>query len=68
MVPTADEAKSYIASAEKELADMYEAQARIAWVYSTYINYDTEWLQQRADAEATAAQVKLASGAARFCG
>ena len=41
-------------------------KARIAWVYNTYINYDTEWLLQRSDADGTEARVRLASGAARF--
>ncbi|MCR6644120.1 MAG: M2 family metallopeptidase [Terricaulis sp.] len=62
----ADEARAYIESAEAELATRSEYEARIAWVYQTYINYDTEWLLQRTDAEGTEARVRLASGAGRF--
>ena len=62
----ADEAAAYVDAAEAELTERSEYEARIAWVYSTYINYDTEWLLQRADAEGTEARVRLASGAGRF--
>ncbi len=64
--PTAAEAQAYVDSAERDLAAMSERENRIAWLYNTYINYDTEWLQQRSDAEGTAARVRMASGAARF--
>jgi peptidyl-dipeptidase A len=63
---TVEGAQQYLAAAEEELTARYEREARIAWVYSTYINYDTEWLLQRADAEGTEARVRLASGAARY--
>ncbi|MGE0740909.1 MAG: M2 family metallopeptidase [Hyphomonadaceae bacterium] len=64
--PTAEQAQAYVDAAERELAERSEREARIAWVYSTYINYDTEWLLQRSDAEGTEARVRLASGAAQF--
>ena len=64
--PTAEEAQAYVEAAERELAERSEREARIAWVYNTYINYDTEWLLQRSDAEGTEARVRLASGAGRF--
>lgn len=64
--PTVAEAQAYVEAAERELAERSEYEARIAWVYNTYINYDTEWLLQRTDAEGTEARVRLASGAARF--
>ncbi|HRE45975.1 MAG TPA: hypothetical protein PKY87_18675 [Terricaulis sp.] len=54
----ADEARAYVESAEAELATRSEYEARIAWVYQTYINYDTEWLLQRTDAEGTEARVR----------
>jgi peptidyl-dipeptidase A len=63
---TADEARAYVEAAERELTERSEYESRIAWAYNTNINYDTEWLMQRADAEGTAARVRLASGAARF--
>jgi peptidyl-dipeptidase A len=66
--PTVEEARQFVADAERELGDLAEAQARIEWVYATYITYDTEWLEQRAQAQSTAATVRLAVGAARFNG
>jgi peptidyl-dipeptidase A len=59
-------AQAYVEAAERELAERSEYEARIAWVYNTNITYDTEWLLQRSDAEATEARVRLASGAGRF--
>ncbi|HRP11485.1 MAG TPA: M2 family metallopeptidase, partial [Terricaulis sp.] len=64
--PSAADAQTFIQQAETELAERSEREARIAWVYNTYINYDTEWLLQRSDAEGTEARVRLASGAGRF--
>jgi peptidyl-dipeptidase A len=64
--PTAEEAQAFIQAAEEELTRRSEYEARIAWVYNTYINYDTEWLLQRTDAEGTEARVRLASAAGRF--
>jgi peptidyl-dipeptidase A len=66
--PTVAEAERFIANAERRLAEMSEREARIAWTYSTYINFDTEWLQQRSDAAGTEARVTLATEAARFQG
>jgi peptidyl-dipeptidase A len=63
---TAASAEEFVAAAEAELAERSEYEARIAWVYNTNITYDTEWLLQRSDAEATEARVRLASGAGRF--
>ncbi|MFO1016329.1 MAG: M2 family metallopeptidase [Hyphomonadaceae bacterium] len=64
--PTVEQAQTFVANAERDLAAMSERESRIAWVYSTYINYDTEWLQQRSDSEGTQARVRLASEAARY--
>jgi peptidyl-dipeptidase A len=66
--PTVAEAEQFVANAEERLSEMSEREARIAWIYSTYINYDTEWLQQRSDAAGTEARVALATEAARFQG
>jgi peptidyl-dipeptidase A len=63
---TAEAAQAYVEAAEAELLQRSEYEGRVAWVYNTYINYDTEWLLQRADAEGTEARVRLASGAGRF--
>ena len=42
--PTAEEARAYVEAAERELGGASEEQARIAWIYATYITYDSEWL------------------------
>lgn len=63
---TPDSAQAFIDAAEQELTERSEYEARVAWVYNTYINYDTEWLLQRADAEGTEARVRLASEAGRY--
>ncbi len=64
--PTVAEAQTFIDDAERQLAEMSERESRIAWIYSTYINFDSEWLQQRSDSAGTEARVQLASQAARF--
>ncbi len=63
---TPEAAATFVANAERDLAAMSEREARIGWVYSTYINYDTEWLAQWADSQGTQARVRLASEAARY--
>ncbi|HVY86332.1 MAG TPA: M2 family metallopeptidase [Caulobacterales bacterium] len=64
--PTVAEAQTFVDNAERELAALNERAARMSWVYNTDITYDTEWLNQRSDAEVTETLVRLASGAARF--
>src|SRR6185295_16665126 len=64
--PTIAEAQEFIANAERDLAARSEYESHIGWVYSTYINHDTEWLSQRADSEGTQMRVRLASQAARY--
>jgi peptidyl-dipeptidase A len=63
---TPEAAREFVANAERELREMSEREARIAWTYSTYINYDTEWLSTWADSQGTQARVRYASEAARF--
>ncbi|HYD87303.1 MAG TPA: M2 family metallopeptidase [Vitreimonas sp.] len=63
---TVQQAQEYVQAAEAELTEKYEYAGRIAWVYNTNINYDTEWLLQRSDADITETLVRLASGAARY--
>lgn len=64
--PTAEAAREFVANAERDLASMSEREARIAWTYATYINFDTEWLSQWADSQGTQARVRYAQEAARF--
>jgi peptidyl-dipeptidase A len=63
---TAESAAAFVANAEAELMRRSEYEGRVAWVYNTNINYDTEWLLQRSDAEGTEARVRLASEAGRY--
>ncbi len=63
---TAEGAQQYVEAAEAELMERSEYEGRVAWLYNTNINYDSEWLLQRVDAEGTEARVRLASGAARY--
>jgi len=64
--PTVAEAQAFVADAERQLSARSEYENHIGWVYSTYIQHDTEWLQTRADSEGTQLRVQLASRAARF--
>ncbi|HTM80341.1 M2 family metallopeptidase [Asticcacaulis sp.] len=64
--PTAEEAKAFVDDAEKKLADLGEYDAHVQWVGATFINYDTEWLQTRADAALNEATVKYAMESAQY--
>ncbi len=64
--PTPAEAKAYVEAAEAKLAALSEYDQRVQWIGATFINFDTEWLQTRADAELNEVTVKLAMGAAKF--
>jgi len=66
--PTAADARAYADDAEKQLAALSEYDNRVQWVRSTFITFDTEWLQTKADAALNEATVKLAMGAAKFDG
>lgn len=64
--PTVAEAEAFVEKVEDFYRDFGEYSARIAWVNATYINYDTDWLNTRASAEATEMGVKFANEAKRF--
>ena len=66
--PSVADARAFIDRAETELAQISEYNARIAWVQATYINHDTNWLVNKADAEGTELGVRLANEAKRFDG
>jgi peptidyl-dipeptidase A len=61
-----EEATSFIAEAESQLAKISEYDSRANWVRATFITQDTDWLAAKADAEYTDLAVKYAMGAARF--
>ena len=62
----AETAQAFVQAAEEELMRRSEYEGHVAWVYNTNINYDTEWLLQRSDAEGTEARVRLATEAGRY--
>ncbi|MGA9659111.1 MAG: M2 family metallopeptidase, partial [Asticcacaulis sp.] len=64
--PTPAEAKAFVDEAEAKLAELAEYDAHVQWVGATFITYDTEWLQTRADAELNEAAVKYAVAAAKY--
>jgi len=64
--PGVEEAQSFIERVEDWTRDYGEYAARVFWVQATYINFDTNWLATKADAESTAMGVKFANEAKRF--
>ncbi len=65
-VPSA--ADAFVATVEREAAELSVDAQRIAWVNATYITDDTDALAAKAGAEATEKAVQWAKGAARFNG
>ena len=64
--PTAADAAAFVADAEERLAELGQHNERVAWVLANFITEDTELLAARASEQFTAAQVAVASEAARF--
>jgi peptidyl-dipeptidase A len=64
--PTVAEADAFVQQAEKTLGDFSVYEAKVAWVNSTYLTEDTDWLSARAGAESVQQSVRLAKEAARF--
>ncbi len=64
--PSVDEAREFVERVEAFNRDFGEYSARVAWVNSTYINYDTDWLRTRTRAEGIEMGVKFANEAKRF--
>ncbi len=60
------EVKIFLAEAEKELKDLREYAGRAAWIASNFINFDSQYLESRANAEFTIKSVELAKQAAAF--
>ena len=57
---------AFVAQAEEDLDRASEYLNRAAWVQATYLNYDTNWLMAKANAENTALIMRYAKDAARF--
>jgi peptidyl-dipeptidase A len=66
--PTAAQAETFIAQAEKELAAHSVLSSRAQWIKSTYITDDTDAISAEFGARGTEMSVRLAKGAAKFDG
>jgi peptidyl-dipeptidase A len=64
--PTVGEAQEFVERVETFYEDFGEYSSRVAWVNSTYINFDTNWLRTRVRAEGTQTAVRFANEAKRF--
>ena len=66
--PTVEDAADFVAASEERLARLGQHSERMGWVLANFITGDTEVLAARAAEKFTAAQVEVASEAARFNG
>ncbi|RYD63394.1 MAG: peptidase M2 family protein, partial [Sphingomonadales bacterium] len=64
--PTAAEADAFVARATKEFEEFSIDDARIQWLYATYINDDTSALVAKSGAKGTELAVKFALEAAKY--
>jgi peptidyl-dipeptidase A len=64
--PSPEQAKAFATDAEKSLEGLGEYTARVSWVRNTFITYDTQWLEAKANADFTKEQVSLAKGASAY--
>jgi peptidyl-dipeptidase A len=61
-----DDAREFIARAERELEDFGELVGRVFWIQANFITDDTNWLASRIGAELTLLVVRLANETKRF--
>ena len=59
-------AAAWVDMVEADLRAFSEEYARVAWLNSTYINYDSDWLAAKYGAESTEKTVSYATEAARY--
>ncbi|HEX8584900.1 MAG TPA: M2 family metallopeptidase [Allosphingosinicella sp.] len=64
--PTLEDARAFVARAEKELAEFSVLNSRAQWVNATYITDDTDALAAHFGTIGTEMSVRLANEAARF--
>jgi peptidyl-dipeptidase A len=64
--PTAEDAKAWVAKAEREMNEFQKESAHVAWINSTYITYDSDTLAAKYGAEGTLMSVALANEAAKW--
>ncbi|HEY0027851.1 MAG TPA: M2 family metallopeptidase [Allosphingosinicella sp.] len=65
-IPTLEDARAFVARAEKELAEFSVLNSRAQWVNATYITDDTDALAAHFGTIGTEMSVRLANEAARF--
>ena len=63
---TPEGAANWVAMVEKDLFDFGVDFAHVAWINSTYINHDSDYLAAKYGAEATEKSVKYANEAAKY--
>lgn len=66
--PTVEQAKQYVADAEKRIGDIYEYAAKAEWIAQTHITSDTQFIASKANEEFKLLGIELANGAAKFNG
>ncbi len=64
--PTAADADSFVAKAEKELGQFSMLSNQVQWINNTYIIPDTDAVAAKVGADGTELQVRLATEAARY--
>ncbi len=65
-VPSAADARAFLDSAETQLQTLGEEYSHTAWLASTNISYDSQWLDANISERYTALSVRLATEAAAF--
>ena len=66
VAPTVEDARAFVAAAEKDLGDFSNISQQAAWVNNTYINDDTDALAAYFGAIGTEKGVKYAAEAAKY--
>ena len=64
--PSAADADTFVAAAEKELGDFTVFNAQVSWINATYITDDTDAVAARVGAQGTEMQVRFANEAAKY--
>ena len=63
---TSQTAREFVRQAEQQLSELLQKNERVAWLNSTFITDDTEYLAASVNSEFTAMRVQLAARAAEY--
>ncbi len=66
--PSVEDARSFVAGAEKKFAEFSEYGSRVNWINANFITDDTDWLAAKVGAEGTELSVQFAKNAAKYDG